>query len=228
MDQKSYVRLLEQSVSATYNAPVGAQRIRDWNGKGNLPDTSDDPNLDKLVGKINKMGDVDDTEDMENVKGPSKPKYKKITESPVSMLEDRANRFRDKVAEEEEEELATEGLPIHGEYTEEGFQFDKKESEILSRLIQEMSDLDAEIETSDTEDEPLLDKSAGPGYGSQIMTSDVPEMGTEEDNDSEEFADDELENDDELEDEDELEEDEESENDEDIDEDEDNEDEDFE
>jgi len=139
----SYISFLEEAVTKHPNAPCDG--IVSWDGKGKLPTTTDS-GIDDLVAKITKGDSPTD-------KGIQEDTKKESGKSPLSILENELNEAEEEASEEEKNTEPTEKETPEGEDIEESIKFTDQESDILTRLISEMNNLDDVGEQDELMDE---------------------------------------------------------------------------
>lgn len=162
MTDKEYINLLEEAVTVHANAP--ANPIVKWSGKGDLPVTMDAEDINYLVDKIVKGDGLTDTA----IGSPSAKKSGvsvkegETSKSPLSILEKELNEADD----------IDKNLDVKTDIKEtdisEDLEFTNQESDILSRLINEMGELEANFTS---QDDDLID--------TDINTDDVIAPGDE-------------------------------------------------
>lgn len=149
MTDKEYINLLEEAVTMHSSAP--ANPIVNWQGKGDLPTTMDADEIDYLVKKIVKGDGVTDKAIVSPNSKDSGVSVKEDTEdagkAPLSILENEL----DKSTENLDENTNTDKDDIN---ITEDLDFTDQESDILSRLITEMGEMEA---TFSQDNDDLLD-----------------------------------------------------------------------
>lgn len=153
MTDKEYINMLEEAVTVHANAP--ANPIVKWEGKGDLPTTMDAEDINYLVDKIVKGDGITD----KFIGSPSAKKSGvnvkegegETKKSPLSILEKELNE-----ADELDKKTKKE-TDIESDLSED-LDFTDQESDILSRLITEMGDLEANFAA---QDDDLLDTDIG-------------------------------------------------------------------
>ena len=147
MTNKEYINMLEEAVTVHANAPVNP--IVKWEGKGELPTTMDSEDINYLVDKIVKGDGVTDKfiGSPSATKSGVSVKEGETKKSPLSILEKELNEadVLDKQTKKEPD--------VEADLTED-MDFTNQESNILSRLITEMGELEANFST---QDDDLLD-----------------------------------------------------------------------
>lgn len=154
LSHKEYLSLLQESINVQVNSP--ANQIVSWKGDGNLPTELENSDIDELVNKIVKGDGIEDLA----IDAPNKkPVKESVTKkSPLSILEtdlDTAiNEDETDMNEENTKEKNTgENLDITDEELYEGVSFTEQESDILTRLINEMDEF--ENDTFDYQDKDV-------------------------------------------------------------------------
>jgi len=158
MTDKEYINLLEEAETTHANDP--ANPIVNWNGKGELPVTMDAEDINYLVDKIVKGDGIED----KAIGSPSakfsgvRVKEGEAKKSPLSILETELNEA-DAIDKKTGEKTNT---TIGGKASDigisEDLDFTDQESDILSRLITEMGDLEANFISNDDD---LIDTDIG-------------------------------------------------------------------
>lgn len=149
MTDKEYINLLEEAVTMHANAP--ANKVLKWEGNGDLPVTMDADEINYLVDKIVKGDGLTDkaigSPSAKN-SGVSVKEGEEDNKSPLSILENELEELgvKDlskgvKIEDKEKEEAALKGATKKD--ISEDLDFTDQESDILSRLITEMGEMEA-------------------------------------------------------------------------------------